>query len=216
MTISASRIAIAAAASLLLASPAWAQSGASWAVSDSTVTTITFSGEDPPPVRLDRTPEEMARLFKAACLDTGGTEAGIDAAAAPGRVALVRTTFRAAATRKTPAYSIPLWSGPGVVVARTDGFPTVPEAQCNATFLPLTGPRNLELVDAMTLVLGAPPSNAEEGVRRNGKRKRFSPRWIIDEESGASFVVTAVAMRASRFTPGDHVLIAVRPAPAQR
>lgn len=217
MTISARRAWIAASSFLFVATPAAAQSGASWAVGDSTVTTITFSGAAPPPVRIDRSAEEMARLFKSACIDTGGTEAGIDAAMASGRLPLVRTTFRAAATRKDPAYSLPLWSGPGVVVARTDGFPSVPEAQCNATFLPLTAPRDSELVDAMTAALAAPPSNVAEAVKRNGKRnKHFSPRWVIAGESGAPLVVTAVAMRANRFTPGDHVLIAVRPAPAQR
>ena len=206
-----------AAASCLLATPALAQGGASWAVGDGTVTTITYAGAPLAPPQLHRTPEEMALLFKSACLDTGGTEAGIDAAVASGRLQLVGSTFSVPATRKRPAYAIRFWSAPGVVVARTDGFPLVKEAQCNATFNPPGGPRNAELADAVTDVLAAPPANAAEAVKRNGKRnKDFTPRWVVAGEEGKPRVVTAVAMRANRFNPADHVLIAVRPDPAER
>ena len=184
---------------------------------DGAVTTITYSGAPLPPPRLDRSPEEMALLFKAACIDTGGTEAGIDAAVASGRLKLVGSTFTVPATRKKPGYAIRFWTGPGVVVARTDGFPLVKEAQCNATFNPVAGPRNDALAEAVTAVLATPPANVSEAVKRNGKRnKDFTPRWIVAGEAGESRVVTAVAMRANRFSPGDHVLIAARPEPAKR
>ena len=217
MKISTPSIAIAAAASSLLGTPASAQGGASWAVGDSAVTTITYAGAPLAPPQLDRSPEEMALLFRAACIETGGTEAGIDAAVASGRLQLVGSTFKVPATKKKPAYSIRFWTAPGVVVARTDGFPEVEEAQCNATFNPPAGPRNAELADAVTAVLAAPPANASEAVKKNGKRnKGFTPRWIVAGQPGESKVVTAVAMRANRFTPGDHVLIAIRPEPARR
>src|SRR5688572_13703574 len=110
MKISAPHIAITAAASCLLATPALAQGGASWAVGDGAVTTITYAGVPLAPRPLDRTPEDMALLFKSACLDTGGTEAGIDAAVASGRLQLVGSTFTVPASKRKPAYSIRIWT----------------------------------------------------------------------------------------------------------
>ncbi len=191
--------------------PAAGQSGASWATGDTAITTLGFVGAGPPPVRADRSPEEMARLFKTACLDTGGEAEAIDTAVADGRLPLVATVFNVAATKKRPAFQLRLWSGPGVVVTRTDGFYAVPEAQCNATFHILTVPTNAALTEGMTKVLGAPPYNIAEAVKKNGKPdKRFVPLWTRSEGSNPPVVINGIAMRGGRFTI-DQVLMAARP-----
>jgi hypothetical protein len=192
--------------------PAAAQMGASWATGDTAITTLGFGVDaPPPPVRADRSTEAMAQLFKAACLDTGGREEAIDAAVAAGKLALVGTNFTVIATRKRPELKLRLWSGPGIVIARTDGFPDVPEAQCSASFHPLTHPTSLALTEGMTKVLGA-PSNASEAIRKNGKRaKRFVPLWTLSDGSGAPVIVNGIAMRGGRFT-ANSVLMAARAA----
>lgn len=191
--------------------PAAAQLGASWATGDTAITTLGFAGVASSPVRADRSTEEMARLFKAACLDTGGRAEAIDAAVADGRLALVGTNFTVTATKKRPELKLRLWSGPGIVIARTDGFRDVPEAQCSASFHPLTHPTSAALTEGMTAVLGA-PSNAAEAVKENGKRaKRYVPLWTLSDGAGAPVIVNGISMRGGRFT-ADSVLMAARAA----
>jgi len=191
--------------------PAAAQMGASWATGDTAITTIVFAGANRLPARADRSPEEMARLFKTACLDTGGRAEAIDSAVADGRLALAGTNFTVTATKKRPELKLRLWSGPGIVVARTDGFYAVREAQCSASFHPLTHPTSAALTEGMTKVLG-PPSNAAEAVRKNGKRaKRFVPLWNWSEGSSPPVIVNGIAMRGGRFS-ADSVLMAARAA----
>ncbi|MET1110524.1 MAG: hypothetical protein ABWX67_03255 [Allosphingosinicella sp.] len=191
--------------------PAAAQMGARWATGDTAITTLGFGGADPPPVRADRSTEDMARLFKTACLDTGGRTEAIDAAVADGRLALVGINFTVTATKKRPELKLRLWRGPGIVIARTDGFSDVREAQCSASFHPLTHPTSMALTEGMTKVLGA-PSNAAEATGKNGKRaKRYVPIWTLSDGAGAPVIVNGIAMRGGRFT-ADSVLMAARAA----
>jgi hypothetical protein len=138
----------------------------------------------------------------------------IDGGVADGRLALVGSTVAVNGSKKQPPIQLRLWSGPGVVVARTDGFFAVREAQCNATFYPLTLPDRAVLTEAMTRILGAPPSNAAKAVKKDGKPdKRFAPLWTLSEGSGPPLTVSGIAMRGNQYMPGNRVFMAVRPAP---
>ncbi len=203
---------IAAVGAVGAAGPAAAQNGASWAVGDSGVTTILLSGANQQPVRADRTPEEMASLFKAACLDSGGRPEAIDSAVAEGKLRLAGSTVTVNGSKKRPPVQVRLWSGPGVVVAWSDGFFAMREAQCNATFHPITLPTDESVAEALAKVLGGAPINAGEAVKKNGKPdKGFVPRWTWSEGSNAPVTVNGFAMRGNRYAPGDKVLMAARP-----
>jgi hypothetical protein len=206
------RAAVGTIALLCLAGPGAAQSGASWAVGDTAIMTIAFGGIDrSTPVPMDMSTEDMARLFKTMCLDTGGDPAAMAAAAERGLPDLRSAPVRVKDGKKEPYVELRLWRGPGVVIAQTDGFRSVPEAQCNATFYPVTMPNRAALTSALAAAIGAPPGNLAEATKRNGKpQKRYVPLWTIKQGSNPARTVNAIPMPVSRFTLIPTILIAVR------
>jgi hypothetical protein len=208
----AARAAVGTIALLCLAGPGAAQSGASWAVGDTAIMTIAFGGIDmSTPVPMDMPTEDMARLFKTMCLDTGGDPAAMAAAAERDLPGLRSAPVTVKDGKKEPYVEIRLWRGPGVVVAQTDGFRSVPQAQCSATFYPVTMPNRAALTDALAAAIGALPGNAAEATKRNGKPdKSYVPLWTVAQGSNPARTVNAISMKAAQHTPISTILIAVR------
>lgn len=160
-----------------LAGSAGAQDGASWATGDGAMTTLMFGGGSGlPPAPAAIAPDEMARLFKRLCLDTNGDPAAIDAAAAAVSPALTAAPMKVSAGKNKPEIQLHLWRGPGIVVAQTDGFFAVREAQCNITFYPTALPDAASLATALGAAIGTGPTNAAEAVKGNGKPTRITCR----------------------------------------
>ena len=206
------RHAAAGAALLCLIGPAAAQSGASWATGDGALTTLMIGGSDQPlPTPTALAPGDMARLFKQLCLDTNGDPAAIDAAAAASSPALTAEPVKVKAGKDKPELQLHLWRGPGMVVAQTDGFFAVKEAQCNVTFYPIALPDSAALAASLGTAIGTGPSNAAQAVKGNGKpNKNYVPVWTVGPAAGPSRRVTAIAMRGNQYMVGNRVLFAAR------
>ena len=192
-----------------LAGAASAQEGASWATGDGAMTTLMFGGGSGlPPTPAAMAPEDMARLFKRICLDTNGDPAAIDAAAAAASPALTAAPMKVSAGKNKPEIQLHLWRGPGVVVAQTDGFFAVQDAQCNITFYPTALPDRSSLATALGAAIGTEPSNAADAVKKGKPNKHYLPIWVVGTAPPRR--VSAVAMRGNQYTPGDRVLFAAR------
>lgn len=194
---------------MLAAAPAAAQNGAMWVNPSGQMMSIIFSGGGgAPPAPMDRSPEEMARLFKALCVDGSADPAGFLESA---RVAgLQAAPIEVAGGKKTAPETIDLWGGAGMVVSRSEGNRSVPNAQCNATFYVSTLPERQAVTDAVAAAIGQPPSNLAAAVDKKGKpRKYFSPEWTMAEAAGGR-IVTAFVAKGNNYMPGNRVQISIR------
>ena len=205
-----------AAALMALAASASAQNGASWASGDGALTTLMISGaETPAPAPREMSSADMVETFKKICLDAAGNPATIAAAIASDALDLEATPVTLQGTKKSPPVQLHLWRGPGFVAAYTEGFRVVSTEQCNVTFYPTQLPDRAALAEAMSGVVGSQPLNAAEAVKKNGQpNKYYAPRWTYSGKAGAPLKINAIAMKDSRYMPGDRVLLALT-APAK-
>jgi hypothetical protein len=200
---------------LLAAAPAAAQDGAMWVGESGGMRSIIFrGGGGAPPAPMDRAAAEMARLFKALCLEGGGEPARFPEAAT--EAGLKANPIQVAGNKKEGPATIDLWTGEGLVVSRTDGSYAAPVAQCNATFYVATLPDRQSVTDALSAAMASPPSNLAAAVDKKGKpRKYFVPEWRAVAPGGQ--VVTAFVAKGNRYMPGNRVQISIwapkKPAP---
>src|SRR4051812_35391876 len=107
------RVLLAAAAGLacVLAVPALAQGGATWVDKYGRLMTFSFPGDTQPPAMSDRSPADMAALFKTLCLDTGSDSASMGSAAAAAGLSVSPVHFPFGP--KAPPINASAWSGSG-------------------------------------------------------------------------------------------------------
>ena len=155
----------AAVVGLLAAAPAAAQNGAMWVDDHGRMTSYAFAGGSGMAPNAEARPTaELAGLFERVCLGGGAASAATDAAAKA--AGLVAAPFTLPGSRKAPPVTLDLWTGPGLVVSRTDGFLGSRSRQCNATFyLPVLPPRD-EHASAVAAALGR---RRRTPTRRSGR-----------------------------------------------
>lgn len=194
---------------MLAAAPAAAQNGAMWVSPSGHMRSIIFRGGGGfPPSPIDRAPAEMARLFKSLCLD--GSAEPVHFLESAREAGLQANPIEVAGTKKTGPVTIDLWNGEGLVVSRSEGHHTVPDAQCNATFYVSTLPDRQAVMDALSAVMGSTPSNLAAAVDKKGKPKKyFNPEWMAAAPAEAR-IVTAFVAKGDRYMPGNRVQISIR------
>ena len=205
------RKALAASTGLLMAlAPvsAAAQGGAMWVDRQGRMMSLQFSGGNgAPPAPADRTAAQIAALFQSLCVATEGDPARIAAAAAAAGAGLTAQPETVPGARNAPPLVLDIWRGEGLVVTRTAGFFAAPNAQCNAIFYVPSLPDKAAVVAALTAALGAPPANADQAVRRNGRpNPHYAPEWSV---AGGRMVVAHV-VAGSQYMPGNRVHIGIR------
>ncbi|MEO7178663.1 MAG: hypothetical protein ABIW83_07450 [Allosphingosinicella sp.] len=195
---------------ILAAAPATAQNGAMWVSPSGEMTGIIFRGGDGPlPSPMDRAPAEMARLFKALCLDGSAEPARFGEAARDAGVKAAPIETVGGGKKPAPV-TLDLWSGDGLVVSRSEGNEAVPTAQCNATFYVSTLPDKQMVTDAVSAEVGLTPSNLAAAIDKKGKPKRFfNPEWTMAGPAGAR-IVTAFVDKGNHYMPGNRVQISIR------
>lgn len=198
------------AASLSLGTAASAQGGAMWVDPLGRMMSMQFGTDGPVPTVRSRAPAEMAGLFKRLCLDTGGDQAGLSAAAAA--AGLKAEPYTVPFGKKVSPVVLNLWNGDGVILSESAGFFAARVAQCNASFyLPEPSSRE-DVTAALAGAIGSPPSNAAKAVDKKGKPKKyFSPEWTIDGPAGPRIVTLFVGLGDERY-PGHRVQMSVRAA----
>jgi hypothetical protein len=196
---------------LLPAYPAFAQSGAMWVDPIGRMMSMQFVGGNvAAPGPRDRSPAEMAGLFKTLCLDNGGDGAGLAAAAGAAGLSAVPHTIPG--SKKTGPVTLGVWTGEGVTVSQTSGFFAAPTAQCNATFYVRALPERQAVTDALAAVIGAAPSNLASATDKKGRPKKYyNPEWSLDA-GGEPRIVTVFVAKGYSGMPGDRVQISVRAA----
>lgn len=196
---------------LLPAYPAFAQSGAMWTDPIGRMMSMQFVGGNmAAPDPRDRSPAEMAGLFKSLCLDNWRNGPGLDAAAAAARLEAVHHTIPG--SKKSTPVTLGVWTGGGVTLSQTSGFFAAPTAQCNATFYVRTLPDRQALTDALAAAIGAAPSNLASATDKKGRPKKyFNPEWSLDA-GGELRIVTAFVSKGYSGMPGDRVQMSVRAA----
>lgn len=198
-------------AGLLTACPAFAQSGAMWTDPLGRMMSMQFAGGSPiPPETRDRSPAEMASLFKSLCLDNWRNGPGLDAAAAAAGLGTAHHTIPG--TKKSAPVTLGVWTGGGLTLSQTSGFFATRAAQCNATFYVRTLPERQAMTDALAAVIGAAPSNLGSATDKKGRPKKYyNPEWTLDS-AGEPRIVTAFVAKGYSGMPGDRVQISVRAA----
>jgi hypothetical protein len=196
-------------AMLLPACPAFAQSGAMWTDPFGRMMSMQFvSGNPVAPYPRDRSPAEMASLFRTLCLETGGDGARLAAAAAAAGLSAAPHTMPA--TKKAAAVTLGVWTGDGLILSQTSGFPGAP-AQCNATFYVRALPERQAVTDAVAAVIGRPPSNLASATDKKGRPKKYyNPEWL--SAVGEPRIITAFVAKGYSGMPGDRVQISIRAA----
>ncbi|MGZ8284610.1 MAG: hypothetical protein ACXW27_05755 [Allosphingosinicella sp.] len=196
---------------LLPASPAFAQSGAMWIDPVGRMMSMQFVGGNiPAPDPRDKSPAEMANLFKTLCLDNGGGGAGLAAAAAAAGLSARRHTIPA--SKKTAPVTLGVWTREGLALSQTSGFFGRHPAQCNATFYVRALPERQAVMDALAAVIGAAPSNLASATDKKGRPKKYyNPEWSLDS-GGEPRIVTAFVAKGYSSMPGNRVQISVRAA----
>jgi hypothetical protein len=191
-----------------MGAPASAQDGAMWLDDRGRMMSMQFGGPVAgAPAPLDRTPAAMAAQFKRLCLDTNGDPAAIAVAAERAEAKLASKPFELAAGKKAPPIKLDIWSGDGLVVARTAGFFAAPVAQCNAIFYVNSLPDAESVTAAVSALVGSPPTNAADATKKNGKpNKSYEPEWAV---TGGQIIVAHVA-KGNQYMPGNRVHLAIR------
>ncbi|HEX9946859.1 MAG TPA: hypothetical protein VGA98_04895 [Allosphingosinicella sp.] len=197
-------------AMLLPAFPAFAQSGAMWTDPYGRMMSMQFvSGNPVAPEPRDRSPAEMASLFRTLCLESGGDGARLAASAAAAGLGAVPHTIPA--TKKSAAVTLGVWTGGGLILSQTSGFFAAPNAQCNATFYVRSLPERQAVTDALAAVIGRPPSNLASATDKKGRLKKFyNPEW--SSQAGEPRIITAFVAKGYSGMPGDRVQISIRAA----
>jgi hypothetical protein len=198
-------------AMLLPASPALAQSGAMWTDPIGRMMSMQFAGGNPvAPNPRDRSPAEMAGLFKTLCLDNWRDGPGLEAAAAAAGLSTAHHTIPGG--KKTAPVTLGVWTGEGLTLSQTSGFFAAPTVQCNATFYVRALPERQAVADALAAAIGAAPSNLASATDKKGRLKKFyNPEWSLDS-GGEPRIVTAFIAKGYSGMPGDRVQISVRAA----
>jgi hypothetical protein len=201
---------VGAALALALTTPAVAQSGAMWVDDLGRMMEVGFGGVSlvANPVATDRSPVEMAALFKRVCLDTSGDPVMLPPDAADAAM-LEATPFDIPANKKMPSIRLNMWRGKGVVLSQATGFFAAPNAQCNAVFYLPALPERDAIVAAMTGIVGSAPVNGDKAMK-NGKPVRYYvPEWRVTF-GDSPWIVVAHVSAANQSLPGNRVLLAVR------
>jgi len=195
---------------LLPASPAFAQSGAMWTDPLGRMMSMQFVAGNPvAPAPRDRSPAEMARLFRTLCLESGGDGARVAASAAAAGLTAVPHTIPA--SKKAAPVTLGVWAGEGLILSQTSGFFAAPDAQCNATFYVRALPERQAVTDALAAVIGRAPSNLASATDKKGRLKKFyNPEWL--SAVGEPRIVTAFVAKGYSGMPGDRVQISIRAA----
>lgn len=196
-------------AMLLPAFPALAQSGAMWTDPFGRRMSMQFvSGNPVAPAPRDRSPSEMASLFRTLCLETGGDGARLATSASAAGLSAAPHTMPA--TRKAAAVTLGVWTGEGLILSHSSGFPGA-TAQCNTTFYVRTLPERQSVTDALAAVIGRAPSNLASATDKRGRlKKSYNPEWL--SATGEPRIVTAFVAKGYSGMPGDQVQISIRAA----
>jgi hypothetical protein len=168
-----------------------------------------------PIVPINRSPAEMASLFKDVCLSTNGDPVNIASATNMGNLNLTAApiSMPGMGRRDRP---LNIWRGSGLVVSQSDGFFAARFVQCNVLFYPQQLPSREGVIDAVSGALGSAPSNAASARKRNGTFNRsYEPEWAV-ALAGAPAIVTAHVWEGSPVIPGSRVQISVRTARSSR
>jgi hypothetical protein len=198
-------------AMLLPAIPAFAQSGAMWVDPLGRMMSMQFVGGNiAAPDPSDRSPAEMAGLFKALCLDNMGGGAGLAAAAAAAGLSARPHTIPG--SKKTAPVTLGVWTREGLALSQTSGLFARHPAQCNATFYVRDLPERQAVIDALAAMIGAAPSNLASATDKKGRPKKYyNPEWSLDS-GGEPRIVTAFVSKGYSGMPGDRVQMSVRAA----
>jgi hypothetical protein len=190
---------------LAVAVPATAQNGANWSTGAGSITTIQFAGgSGSAPDAVARTPIEAAIAFKKWCLDSGGDPALAAAEFQDFGGAILPVS----GGKDKPPAKLHIYNGPGAVVAQTDGFFAVPQAQCNVSFYVPALPDKAEMQEAVSALFATPPTNAADAVKKNGKpNKRYVPTWEVTDAKGNVRLITYSTLGSGFDAAGNRVML---------
>ena len=200
---------VTASFALAFAAPVAAQNGAMWVDDYGRMMSMEFAGgSGAAPAPVDRSPAEMAAVFRKACIDTQADPAGLAAAAVA--LGLAADPLTVPVGKKAPPVVLNIHRAPGLVVSQTGGFFAAKVAQCNVTFYVNALPDRADMAAAVTAALGTSPANAASATKKNGTpNKNYEPEWATSF-GGTPQVVAAHVGKGSQYMPGNRVQIAVR------